>query len=63
MKRGFVTIIALLIVTIASAQEIKKIRITDLEKTIAEAKTPLIVNFWATFCIPCIEEIRISRKK
>jgi thiol-disulfide isomerase/thioredoxin len=40
-----------------SAQEIKKIKITDLEKTIKESKTPLVVNFWATFCIPCIEEI------
>ena len=40
-----------------SAQDIKKIKITDLEKTIKESKTPLIVNFWATFCIPCIEEI------
>lgn len=39
------------------AQEIKKIKITDLEKTIKYSKTPLIVNFWATFCIPCIEEI------
>jgi thiol-disulfide isomerase/thioredoxin len=39
------------------SQEIKKIKITDLEKTIRESKTPIIVNFWATYCIPCIEEI------
>jgi thiol-disulfide isomerase/thioredoxin len=38
-------------------QQIKKIKITDLQKTIAKSKTPLIVNFWATFCVPCIEEI------
>jgi thiol-disulfide isomerase/thioredoxin len=57
MKKGFVAIIAVLIGMMVSAQEIKKIKITDLEKTIAEAKTPLIVNFWATFCVPCIEEI------
>lgn len=36
---------------------IAKIKITDLEKTIAESKTPLVINFWATFCIPCIEEL------
>jgi thiol-disulfide isomerase/thioredoxin len=38
-------------------QEIRKIKITDLEKTIKESKTPLIVNFWATYCIPCLKEI------
>lgn len=42
---------------IAFTQEIKRIKITDLEKTIAESKTPLIINFWATWCKPCIEEI------
>jgi len=39
------------------AQEIKRIKATDLEKTIKESKTPLIVNFWATFCVPCIREM------
>jgi len=38
-------------------QEVKKIKITDLEKIIAESKTPLIINMWATWCKPCIEEI------
>jgi thiol-disulfide isomerase/thioredoxin len=41
----------------AFSQEIKKIKITDLAKTIAETKTPLIVNFWATYCLPCMHEI------
>ena len=51
-------IICLSTLTIAvSAQEIKKIKITDLEKTIKESKGPLIVNFWATFCVPCLKEI------
>src|SRR5258706_7616742 len=51
-------IICLGLLSVAVAgQEIKKIKITDLEKTIKESKTPLIVNFWATFCKPCVEEI------
>lgn len=47
----------LLLTFCAKAQQIKKIKITDLEKTINESKKPLVVNFWATFCKPCIEEI------
>ena len=36
---------------------IRKIKITDLEQTIAQSDHPLIVNFWATFCAPCNKEI------
>jgi thiol-disulfide isomerase/thioredoxin len=42
---------------IGHAQTIKKIKITDLEQTIAQSDHPLIVNFWATFCVPCVKEI------
>lgn len=44
-------------ITKSFSQEIKRIRITDLEKTIKESKGPLIVNFWATYCVPCLAEI------
>jgi thiol-disulfide isomerase/thioredoxin len=48
----------LAIITVAGfSQAVKKIKVTELQKTIEESKTPLIVNFWATFCLPCIEEI------
>ncbi len=57
MGRIFLIAIFILFATVTNAQEIRKIKITDLEKTIRESKTPLIVNFWATFCKPCIEEI------
>jgi thiol-disulfide isomerase/thioredoxin len=57
MKRLLFIVIASFIGSSLFAQEIKSIKITELEKTIAESKTPLIVNFWATFCKPCIEEI------
>jgi thiol-disulfide isomerase/thioredoxin len=57
MKNIFLGFASLLVVCMAFGQDIKRIKITDLEKTIAESKTPLIVNFWATFCKPCVEEI------
>ncbi len=42
---------------IVSGQTIRKVKVTDLEKIISESKTPLIINFWATWCVPCVEEI------
>ena len=41
----------------AGGQAIKSVKITDLENIITGSKTPLIVNMWATWCMPCIEEI------
>lgn len=43
-------------------QDVRKIKITDLEKTINESKGPLIVNFWATYCVPCLKEIPSFQK-
>ncbi|HWB94225.1 MAG TPA: TlpA disulfide reductase family protein [Puia sp.] len=51
------TILLLATVGASLAQNIKRIKITDLEKTIAESDHPLIINFWATFCVPCCKEI------
>lgn len=39
------------------AQDVKAVKVTELAKTISDSKTPLIVNFWATFCVPCIQEM------
>jgi thiol-disulfide isomerase/thioredoxin len=42
---------------LVQAQEIKAVKATDLETIIADSKGPLIVNMWATWCKPCIEEL------
>lgn len=57
MKRLIFTGILFFLFAIVKAQEIQKIRITDLEKIIAESKEPLIINMWATWCGPCVEEL------
>jgi thiol-disulfide isomerase/thioredoxin len=57
MKKTVSIITTLLIGSFIFSQEIKKVKIDELEKIIAETKTPLIVNFWATWCKPCIEEL------
>ena len=40
-----------------SAQSIKKLKIGELQKMIDTTTVPLVVNFWATWCAPCIHEI------
>lgn len=57
MKRLMFSILFSVSFSLVNSQEIKMIKVTDLEKTIANAQTPLIINFWATWCVPCIEEI------
>ncbi|MBC7947964.1 MAG: TlpA family protein disulfide reductase [Chitinophagaceae bacterium] len=57
MKRIIIVAISSLAFTVCFGQKVQRIKITDLEKTIRESRTPMIVNFWATFCLPCIEEI------
>ena len=40
-----------------NSQSIPKWKIGDLEEYIAKSDEPVIVNFWATYCVPCIKEI------
>jgi len=45
------------------SQKIPSYKIGELEQIINESDKPMIINFWATFCIPCIEEIPYFIKK
>src|SRR5215470_6582312 len=55
--KTFLLIALVFFSVIVDAQEVKAVKVTELSKTIKESKTPLIVNFWATFCVPCIQEM------
>ena len=55
--KTFIVVTFLFASTFIRAQDVRSVKITELEKTITESKTPLIVNFWATFCVPCLQEI------
>lgn len=44
--------------SIAFSQKVSVIKITDLEKRINNINdTTYIINFWATWCAPCIKEL------
>jgi thiol-disulfide isomerase/thioredoxin len=53
----FLLIMLLFFSVVSHAQDVKAVKVTELSKTIKESTTPLIVNFWATFCVPCIQEM------
>ena len=57
MKRICFVILAILLIPGLRAQYVKKLGIAELEQYIANSKKPLVVNFWATFCKPCLEEL------
>ena len=39
------------------AQTIPSWKVTKLQDFIAKSDSVLVINFWATFCKPCVEEI------
>ena len=41
----------------AQSQEIPKWKIADVEKYMGTKDEVLVINFWATFCKPCVAEI------
>jgi thiol-disulfide isomerase/thioredoxin len=41
----------------SDAQEIKKWKLDDMKEMIASTDKPTILNFWASFCKPCLEEM------
>lgn len=57
MKKIYFIVALFLYCMNAAGQPIPKWKMTGLEEYIKTSETPVIINFWATYCIPCIEEI------
>lgn len=54
---GIMILFTAMFFTSAKAQDISSWKVKDVVDYIDESDSVLVVNFWATFCKPCIEEI------
>jgi thiol-disulfide isomerase/thioredoxin len=57
MKVLVLTSYLILLTSFAFSQPIKKVKITDVEEYIKNSDHPIVLNCWATWCAPCVEEI------
>jgi thiol-disulfide isomerase/thioredoxin len=57
LKKTIAIFVSLFIFANSYTQSIPSWKVTDLEEYISKSDTPVVITFWATYCLPCIKEI------
>ncbi len=57
MKKNLFVFCLFFLITQVYAQNIEKVTIKDVVHFIDTTQQPAIINFWATWCTPCVHEL------